>query len=328
MKSLRLQRRALPLALSAVLAISFAAAQRAQSQRAQSQPPVKEVVLRFPNDRSMGKLFRLKIVSFDNPECTLYGQARGQVKLPANTKLMLQLSYDGLADLAPLANCVDQDVIYSIDARHVENLTDQSLQEIAKLKSVKQLLLKDGDITDTGAQYIATMPQLLHLDLSKTMVTAKGLSRLRTLTALKTLDLDMLSLKGTDLACLPPMVHLENLSVPRSGLANNAMKNIGKVTSLIRLKVSKNSDITDEGVSMLANLKNLQGLNLANTGITIKCVPSLQKLRHLTSLVISLPPQELAQIKVSLRKTNPNCHVQGVLESHGKNIDDEVFGLK
>jgi len=307
MKSVKLQKRVVPLALLAVI-LFFALWQPAQCQH-----PAKQVVLHFPPDRSLGKLYRLKIASPENPtaEDSPCAEARGNVTLPANTKLMLKVSYEGAADLAPLAKCTDQDVIYTIHACHVESLSDKSLQDIAKLKSVKQLLLTDTDITDKGAEYIGTMPQLLDLDVHETLITAKGLNSLRSLTALKKLELDLLRIKGTDLACLVPMVHLQYLEVGRTGLADNAMKNVGKLTSLVQLKVAKNADITDEGVFYLANLNNLQELSLRETGVTKKCLPVLQKLSRLTSVELSLPPQDVAQIAQSLHKTNPGCQIQG-----------------
>jgi hypothetical protein len=268
--------------------------------------------LHFPLNRSLGKLYRLNLADpvVPSAEASAYAQASGTVTVPANTKLMLQISYIGATDLAPLASCSDQDVIYSIDANHVENLSDRDLQEIGKLKSVKQLLLSNTDTTDKGLQYIATsMPQLLHLDLCATMITARGLDSLRSLTALKKLELDYLSTKGTDLAGLVPMTHLQFLAIARAQLTDNAMKNLGKVTSLVRLKVAKNA-ITDEGVFYLANLKNLQDLDLNETRVTKRCLPSLQKMTRLRAVKISLAKEELAKMEQSLGKTNPGCQVQ------------------
>jgi len=303
------QRRAFLLTLLVVAALFFAAA----GQRVQSQPAVKQAVLRFPADRSLGKLFRLKIVdpASPQPELVPYADARANVTVPASTRLMLRISYTGATDLAPLANCADQEVIYSIDGRNVDNLSDQSLRDIAKLKSVKELLLKDTDITDKGAQYIASMPQLVHLDLCETMITARGLSSLRSLTALRTLDAAVLSIKGTDLACLVPMVHLEYLDLSRTRLSNEALKNLSKVITLGKLRMTNNSDITDEGVPELANLRNLKELNLIGTGVTKKVLTTLQKMKQLNSVALSLPPEELVQIRLSLRKTNPGCQVLG-----------------
>jgi len=299
-------------------AISFAG-----GQRTQSQPAVKQVVLHFPSDRSLGKLYLLKAVNPGTPKLRIsdFTQAKGNVKVPAGTKLMLQISYQGALDLKPLANCLEQDVIYSIDASHVDNVSDQNLPDIAKLKSVKELLLTDTEVTDKGAQSIGTMAQLVHLNLGQTMITSKGLNSLRSLTALDKLDLGDLSIKGTDLACLVPMVHLKNLDLARTRLGNNAMKNLSKVSTLVNLRLSKNLDITDEGVSVLANLKNLRELNLVGCGVTKKCVATLQKMTNLKEVALSLPAQDLAQIQKSLDKSHPGCQVQGILSK----TDAEFF---
>lgn len=68
----------------------------------------------------------------------------------------------------------------TIDLGHNSNITNKSLQYIATIKSVEELLLFDcKNITDEGLSYIQDMPNLRYLDVSGCEgITEKGLNLL------------------------------------------------------------------------------------------------------------------------------------------------------
>lgn len=82
----------------------------------------------------------------------------------------------GVMDLANLG----LEHLKTIDLGHNSNITNKSLQYIATIKSVEELLLFDcKNLTDDGLLYIQDMPNLKYIDVSDCEgITEKGLNLL------------------------------------------------------------------------------------------------------------------------------------------------------
>ena len=73
------------------------------------------------------------------------------------------------------------------------------------------------------------------------------------------------------------MHQLEVLLLSGNPLDNEALKEIGKVTSLQRLALD-NTHIDDGGLSYLAPLSNLRWIDLTETGVTASGIAQLRQL--------------------------------------------------
>lgn len=58
-------------------------------------------------------------------------------------------------------------------------LTDEGLEEVAKLKNLSKLSLQVNDITDTGLKEVAKLTQLERVQLYETNVTEEGVADLQ-----------------------------------------------------------------------------------------------------------------------------------------------------
>ena len=73
------------------------------------------------------------------------------------------------------------------------------------------------------------------------------------------------------------------LDLGKTGITNQGLETVGKLTNLTKLHL-ENTDITDDGLSQLSQLNNLEYLNIYGTSVTdagLKHLESLQKLRSL-----------------------------------------------
>ena len=85
------------------------------------------------------------------------------------------------ANVAQFENLETLDLWYT-------DISDEGLSEIAKLKKLKTLILKqDRDITNEGLATLGTMKSLEFLDLTETSIDDEGLDALKSLSNLKTL---------------------------------------------------------------------------------------------------------------------------------------------
>jgi hypothetical protein len=136
MEPVNLERTVFTLALLPVVVLLFAAVP------CFSEPPVNQVVLRFPLERSLGKLYRMKIVKPADPqvEGALYAEARGNVTIPANTKLLLQISDEGAADLKPQYIGTSMPQLLHLDLCATP-ITARGLKSLASLKALQKLEL-------------------------------------------------------------------------------------------------------------------------------------------------------------------------------------------
>lgn len=157
--------------------------------------------VRFPSSYSMGKLFATYTESVS--KCTQpLGEAQGEVRVPADWKLLLEIIEGYPADLSPLADLSPND-LYLLFIGHSEivdaqliplskltglrelmlvgcaAVTDCGLAHLRDLCSLESLLIEAVPITDAGLIYLQALPSLRSLNLRTTGVTLDGLNRLK-----------------------------------------------------------------------------------------------------------------------------------------------------
>jgi Leucine-rich repeat (LRR) protein len=141
--------------------------------------------------------------------------------------------------------------------------TDKDIEDTPRSPEVRRVSLHGCEnITDKSLKMLAAkFPNLEELDLGMTSTTAEGLKSLKDLPKLKKLGFSF-SPKLDD-ACL---------------------KEIGAVKSLESLRLIDCPKVTSEGVAHLRNLKDLESLVLASTGIDDSALKTIKGLTKLTEL--------------------------------------------
>jgi hypothetical protein len=270
----------------------------------------QEQILIFPGDRSMGQLCKVRRIdpyyglSISKPHFAL---AQGVIKIPADTKVRLELSYVAAEDPAPLLKLHSKALI-SIDARDVDSVDDKTVQTISQLKNLYELRLDTTDVTDRGMESLKSMSDLVDLNIGRTLISASGLSALKSMTSLQRLVVGWNKLTDDSMANVEEL-KLIFLSIGASGLSDKALEHVAKVKTLRSLEVFDNKKITNKGVAYLVDLPILQNLSLNGTSVDMRALPSFKKMKKLTHLVLDSRNFQPADI-VALRAALPMCDVQ------------------
>lgn len=223
----------------------------------------------------------------------------------------VHISDDGMRHIAELKN------VQNLSLRMV-SVGDDGLQHLQKLHEVTELCLAGTDITNHGLKSLSELTSLTSLDLRGTQISDAGieclqefqaLSRLRLgrdtaiwgpmpptpitgdcvehlaqLQNLKSLHIEKASLPGASLSQLP---NLTTLEVGDGFTDSDLLKISASIKSLQFLNLTNAHDVTDEGLSTLNTLKNLQSISLAGTAITDAGLDSLTCIPHLKHLSLS-----------------------------------------
>jgi serine/threonine protein kinase/tetratricopeptide (TPR) repeat protein len=212
--------------------------------------------------------------------------------------LLTKAVTEGATVIAPPLNEVvpitDTDMIVLRQARNAETIE----------------LKKSAEITARGLENLVDLPKLKHVDVSW-CPQIKTLALFRRFKALKSLELcgdsnigdkelddlrglpienlDLSSTQVIKLDALPTMSHLENLSVARTPIKPEAMRNIGALKSLMSIDLSGTA-ITDPSLRFLFGLPHLSLINVTDcSNLSIPAVKNLQK--NLTRGCIVVFPQ-------------------------------------
>ncbi len=152
-------------------------------------------------------------------------------------------------------------------------VSDAGLAHLKDLKNLRRLVLDGCTIGDQGLAHLNELPDLTELTLARTQVSDAGLAHLKDLKTLRRLVLDGCTIRGQGLA------HLKELP-----------------------------ELADLGAGRLAELKQLQKLSLAGSGVSDKALPPLGDLTNLRELDLTgtkVTASGIAKLKEAL----PNCKI-------------------
>lgn len=102
----------------------------------------------------------------------------------------------------------------AIDLMYNPEVSDSTLEQVAKLKSVTELYLQGTRITDDGLKHISALTNLQKLDLAETGVTDAGLQHLTGLSSLKHLDLTDTKVTAEGVAMLKQAIPNIKIKIP------------------------------------------------------------------------------------------------------------------
>ena len=198
-----------------------------------------------------------------------------------------KITDQGLEHLAPLKN------VKVLDLYYAESVTDLGIAHLKHWKNLEHLNVRGTKVTSTLFEHIAQMTNLRFLDVGHSRVNDDLFELLESLDHLEHLSFGGNKMSGAALPLLKSLPALKELSVSGqqrtdSGLWSVSVTdfNIGHIAQLPQLEVLDlgETNVSDRGIAELARLKNLHTLDLRATRVTSKGIAALSglpKLRHL-----------------------------------------------
>lgn len=235
--------------------------------------PAGERTVQFPADASMGVLLVRDVGSTDTAAWKELGPAKGAVRVPANKELMLKVSKEASADLAPL-KALKPDDLQGLDLSRTPT-NDEKLAHIKGLTGLQILNLAQTEVTDAG---------LVHL---KELKALRSLNLRRTLRTLRRLKLQETKISDEGLAHIAGLTSLEELRLSQADITNEGLKHLAGMKSLRLLDLSWGRKIRNDGLAHLKGLSTLETLDLANTSIDGNGLAHLQALKNLRTLYLN-----------------------------------------
>ncbi len=167
-------------------------------------------------------------------------------------------------------------------------MTNDGLRNLAKLRSLEELVLGGNSIGDKGLVHLTGLTKLNYLILWGRNFTGKGFIHLRNLQSLRTVNLEN-DIENETLGHLAALPHLENLSLHNiRGISDRDMALLARSRSLRTLDIA-GTQVTPQGVKHLAEVKTLENLALPMSSLTDEALVSVSRLTNLKVLQLQLP---------------------------------------
>ena len=141
-------------------------------------------------------------------------------------------------------------------------VSDAGLPGIARLHSLSVLDIRGTQISDDGLKVVAAMPELWLLYLDSATLTDEGLWNLRRSPSLHDLWLGEQSSAKFDLGILAEFPALESLTLNGPLVTDDRLAPLAGNKQITHLKLQNCTGLTDESLSILAQMPNLQTLDL------------------------------------------------------------------
>ena len=189
------------------------------------------------------------------------------------------------------------------------NVTDASAPYFSRFQNLGVLNLAGSHLTDTGIAQL-DLPKLYGLGVSQTKVTMTGLKAIVSRSPrMVGIGLKDCELRDQDLSPLTGWQRLENLGLDGTGITDNSLRQIARITSLERLSFCDCAAIDDEGIKHLESLQSVKEISLAGTNITDAGLGSLAKLKTLEDLNVTGCKNLTAAGVSKLQAALPKCKI-------------------
>jgi beta-lactamase regulating signal transducer with metallopeptidase domain/Leucine-rich repeat (LRR) protein len=223
--------------------------------------------IKFPNDRSLGRLF----IRDENFKRTIndfayhmadvdwksLGEARGSVKIPAGNVVRLIISKEAARDLSPLSKLGAND-IYTLEIGWIP-VDDRAMQYVAHLTGLNTLYMFEAPIGDEGMAYVGRLKSLEYLTLPKN-ITDKGLPVVGKLPRLKGLYFKANRITNDGLKALSKLDTLEELELGGKSINDDGLQHLAGLPRLNYLLLW--GDFTGSGFMHLREIPTLRIVNL------------------------------------------------------------------
>ena len=163
----------------------------------------------------------------------------------------------------------DEGSVTRVDMTDIE-FPNSELHIFTELPNLERVTIWGAGVTDEGMDEVAKLKQISHLTLFNTEITADGLAKLQPLAG----NLRMLNLRRstylTDdgLAQLSAFEDLAQLDLLYNHFSDEALTHVAKLPKLRVLDLRGCVVITDYGLEKISGMQQLQALKLFNPGVT------------------------------------------------------------
>lgn len=176
------------------------------------------------------------------------------------------------------------DELLSIELSKIDTDLKPFLEKFHRFKNLERLTITDTDFGDADLKYLEILPRLRAMNLRSTEVSGEAISKMKTIKNFTDINLDATPSANVfikNMKSLPKLVHL---SVPRSSLNKEDIRRISACKNLTTLDLTKNTEVDDDAMPIIASMPNIENLVLNSTGVTSKSIPiflKMPKLKHM-----------------------------------------------
>jgi len=169
-----------------------------------------------------------------------------------------------------------------IDLTDCRQIGDEGLKPLATLSDLHKLMLDRTRVSDKGMETLLKVKHLNLLCVAQTLVTNKGLETIGRMPYITRLSIGFLPLvTGKGIEKLKDL-HLQWLFMPGLKL-DNSLESLAKIPSLERLDLH-DSWLDDHQLSQLKNMTQLLYLDINGTDITSKGIQNISNLTNMSFL--------------------------------------------
>ena len=282
--------------------------------------------LHFPGGKSLGAIFvgnerailgryeKLRQVAIASGDVTIAVPTGSRVLFEANRRIFEDPSC--LDKISPSGIDSIKMGFMSMDDRE-DDMCNKALAHLSKLRSLTSIDIDRSDATDSGVSQLSGCTSLEGLSCYMSAVNGSFFKDLDSLKSLKGLWIADCLIDQKNMAYLPHFTNLKELDIERTQLDSNGAKFLARCSSLESLVVRGNPKFDDHCLQFLLPLKNLSGLDLRETPVTLKGLRTL-KLPKLRSIGL---PHSLSKNLPELRRMFPSVKID-VVSPYDLNAED------
>jgi hypothetical protein len=274
-------------------------------------------IIDFHTTKSVGKLTAGHLNKFcDFVSTSDLGQAQGQVRVPNDTPVQLDVNFYGAAHLAFLEKLGPDDLFGLTLANGGAGfeIADADLSRLGRLTGLQYLDLEASEAAGKAMEAISHLTKLRSLKLANTNIKTKDTAALAKLSRLEYLSINHTDLSDQSFADIQNLTCLRGIHAKRCGLTGAGIKYLAKLVNLEELILSSDR-IGDAGVKALPDMPRLYWLDLDDCQITPACLSSLARFPKLENVNVCwcAPTREAIEALSKIK----NLHA---LEITGKTI--------
>ena len=242
--------------------------------------------VRFPVDYPLGVIYVRTpgVHKYLNEGWRYFGKAKGELLLPKDKEVRLNISREASADLSPLA-ALDANAVHRL-LLYGTRVDDDGLKYVAHLSGLEELDLRGTRVTNQGMEYLLPLRSLKNLDIGQTRVGDKGVKHISELPSVEILSLSGTRITDRGLAALSGMKSLRALTLDLTDISDAGLAHLKDLADMTYLSFW-NTDITDAGLDHLSGLINLEVLCLRRTQVSDAGMIHLTKLEKLKELFLN-----------------------------------------
>jgi serine/threonine protein kinase len=271
-------------------------------------------IFHFPEKYSIGFLYMATSRGSADP----LGHAVGTLSVPLNAVIRFRPNW-AVCEIPYAFNRFAADDLESIDFANLP-VTDQVLEHISHIKSLRYINLSNTEITDVGLQHIVDLPILDELDLGNTNLTSSGIAALTRVKSLRELNLSNLPINEKAVKYLQQATNLVGLTICNSTITDSDIRALSGLKNLRMLRIDSNQRLTGECLKYVAVLPSLIELHICGCKIKPEATRYLKTMPKLTFINIftqEWTPTEKAEFRAQL----PRCILREKQRGRGKRLN-------